>query len=142
MAKMRIYTVHIDPKKPQPFETPIFIEEGFCWSAFLFQWVWALYQRLWAMAVSIIGFNLLLTYCSTHGFIHPISVSAIQIGFLVMIGFSANDLRRDQLRKRGYITTDIVTSDNLVGAEQRYFERYFSQKHSAATLHHPSYLSV
>ena len=122
---MRIYTVHIHPKKKRPHENPIFIEEGFNWFAFLFHWMWALYQRVWSVAIAVLLLNVLFAYANMSQWLHPISVTAMQLGLFFIMGTHGNDLRREALKKRGYITSDIVTSDNLVGAEQRYFERYF-----------------
>ncbi|MGB1540480.1 MAG: DUF2628 domain-containing protein [Rickettsiales bacterium] len=131
MAKMRIYTVHINPKKNHPYESPIFVEEGLNWPAFFFQWMWALYHKLWLAAFGIFAFNAMLSYLNFNGILHPLSIIILQLGFQFFIASHGNDLKRYALKKRGYITADIVTSDNLVGAEQRYFERY------AKYMHHP-----
>ena len=37
---------------------------------------------------------------------------------------STNDLKRRSLKKRGYITTDIVTGDSKMRAEQRFYDRF------------------
>lgn len=131
MAKMRIYTVHIDPKKNHPYESPIFVEEGFNWMAFIFKGFWALYHRVWSAAIGLFGFDFLISYLDFRFHMHPVSLIALQFGFMAFVAFHANDLRREVLRRRGYTTVDIVTSDNMVGAEQRFFERYFTQPRPA-----------
>lgn len=132
MAKMKIYTVHINPGKKHPYESPVFVEESFNFAAFVFQWLWALYHRLWSAAIAVLVFNLLLTYVSLRFSLHPFSTLVCQVGFLFFFASLANDLWRDKLKRQGYITVDIVTSDNLVGAEQRFFERYFTQSRPVA----------
>lgn len=125
MAKMRIYTVHINPRKKNPYESPIFVEEGFNIYAFLFRPFWALAHRLWLAAAILftllIGGELLVAMeiLAVHVF------GVITLGVMVYTGFQGNDWRRNKLKRQGYIISDIVTSDNLVGAEQRYFERYY-----------------
>jgi hypothetical protein len=125
MARMRIYTVHINPGKKHPYESPIFIEEAFNWAAFLFRPFWAFYHKLWIPA-----FVLLLLMVALEGMVGigvlPLHIfTFINLGIMVYTGFQGNDWRREKLKRQGYIVSDIVTSDNLVGAEQRYFERYY-----------------
>ncbi|MBM3617665.1 MAG: DUF2628 domain-containing protein [Alphaproteobacteria bacterium] len=125
MAKMRIYTVHIKPDAKNPYEAPIFIEEAFNWWAFIFRGFWALYNRLWLWAAILIALEIALQVLVIRGVIPAFTALFVRLGIQLLIGFHANDLRRAKLRKQGYITSDIVTGDNLVGAEQRFFERYY-----------------
>lgn len=127
MARMRIYTVHINPRKKNPYENPIFVEESFNWYAFIFHWLWALSHRLWLVAFGLLMFWGIINYLSFTQILHPAAVFSLQVGFQIYIGFQANDWRRNKLKKQGYIISDIVTSDNLVGAEQRYFDRYYPE---------------
>lgn len=127
MARMRIYTVHINPRKKNPYETPVFVEEAFNWYAFIFHWIWALSQRLWLAFAAMLVIWVAINYLNYSLILHPLAMFAMQVGFQAFVGFQANDLRRRALKKRGYIVSDIVTSDNVVGAEQRYFERYYPE---------------
>ena len=125
MAKMRIYTVHINPRKKHPYENPVFIEESFNWYAFIFRGFWALYQKLWLLALVAFAFEGAVGYLNYYQLLHPLALFALQIGFYAFLGFQANDIRRNKLKKQGYVVSDIVTGSDLVGAEQRYFERYY-----------------
>lgn len=131
MARMRIYTAHIDPSRKDPYETPVFIEEGMNFYAFVFHLFWAFYHRLWLVAVCIIGVNMLITVAAEMLDLNRFSVLVMQMGLQIFIGLQGNEYRRTKLRKQGYLMTDIVTGDNPVGAEQRYFERYFPKGHLA-----------
>lgn len=126
MARMRIYTVHINPSKKHPYETPIFIEEHFNLFAFIFREFWAFYHQIWSVGIALLGFRFLSVIAVQQHWIGMIPMSAISFGVMLWVAYSANDLRREKLKRQGYITVDIVTGDNLVGAEQRYFERYFA----------------
>ncbi|MCH2547843.1 MAG: DUF2628 domain-containing protein [Alphaproteobacteria bacterium] len=127
MAKMRIYTIHINPRKKHPYESPIFVAESFNVFAFIFHWIWALSHRMWLATILMLCFWTALNYLNYMQILHPFALMAVQLGYQILIGYQANDLRRARLKKSGYIISDIVTSDNLVRAEQRYFERYFPQ---------------
>lgn len=132
MWGLRIYTVHIKPDSKDPYQHPEFVQEGFNLYAFLFGGLWMLYNRLWWSALCIILFNAGLSEVALRYGFHPMSVLAIQLGFQALIGFHANDLLRVALKKRGYIVADIVTGDNKMRAEQRFFERHMH--HIASTM--------
>lgn len=133
MAKMRIYTVHIRPDAKNPYEAPVFIEESFNWWAFIFRGFWAFYHRLWLWGVLLLAVEVLLQVLVVKMVIPSYTALLIRIGMQMLIGFHANDLRRAKLRRQGYITSDIVTGDNLVGAEQRFFERYYPAHRRTST---------
>lgn len=135
MARMRIYTVHINPNKKTPYESPVFIEESFSWWAFIFRGFWALYQKLWLVGFGLIALEIITKYLVSEGIISIFTSFIFMLGVQVFFGFHAHDLQRAKLRKQGYITSDIVTSDNLVGAEQRFFERYYP--HGRQYTHSP-----
>jgi len=132
MSRVHIYTVHINPSLPQPYEAVEFVEEGFNWKAFIFSGFWALYNKLWWSALGIFAYNAFMAQLlSSHTFSHT-GVGILQLGLELFIGFQANDWRRTNLKKRGFITADVVTGDSLIRAEQRFFDRYFSTRSSAA----------
>lgn len=122
---MKIYTVHVKPGAGGS-EKPVFVREGFNWMAFLFTGLWALYQRLWWPAFFIAVFNVALITAGRHHAVSSESVSIIQLGFQVLIGYLGNDWLRARLRHRGYVMADITAADSQLRAEQRYFERYLA----------------
>ena len=142
MAKMRIYTVHINPSKKHPYETPIFVEEHFNVFAFVFREFWAFYHRIWSVGIALLGFRFLAVVAMQLHWVGVIPTFAVTLGIMLWMGFTGNDLRREKLKKQGFITVDIVTSDNLVGAEQRYFERYFSKDNIPSSRMSPEGVAI
>lgn len=136
MARMKIFTVHIRADAKTPYENPIFIKEGFNLWAFIFVWGWALYRKLWLVAGLLLLVEVILRLLAHNGLISGLTGTLLGLCVQVLLAFHANDLHRAQLRRKGYITSDIVTSDNEIGAEQRFFERYFPQAHSHLTHRH------
>ena len=132
MSRLRVYTVHINPSLPHPYEEAEFIEEGFNFRAFVFSTfgLWALYHRLWLPFVFLFIFNGFLFSLSTADS-NSIGMFAVQIGVNVIIGYLANDWLRGKLKRKGFIIADIVTGDSLISAEQRFFDRYFAIKNIA-----------
>lgn len=125
-GKMKIYTVHIKPGVPNAAEKPIFIREGFNFWAFFFTIFWTLYYRLWLHTALIIAVNVVIVVLGNNYILGSESIGLIQFTIQLLVGFHANDWYRAALSKRGYIMTDITTGDNLLRAEQRYFERYLA----------------
>jgi hypothetical protein len=122
-GRMRLYTVHVRTDEPQLQRKPLFIKEGFNFAAFFLTGFWALYHRLWWQAAVMFAFNIVLPTVVGHHFISHFGMVILQMGFNILVGFQANDWRREGLQKRGYIFADITAADSLLRAQQRYFER-------------------
>lgn len=125
LPRMKIYTVHIKPG-PGAAENPVFVREGFNIAAFIFTGLWALYQRLWGVALLILAVNMAVILLGKAYIFTPPAMAIIQLGIQVLVGFHANDWLRARLRRKGHIIADIAAGDSLLRAEQRYFERYLS----------------
>ncbi|HEU5047913.1 MAG TPA: DUF2628 domain-containing protein [Rickettsiales bacterium] len=125
MSRLRVYTVHIDPSLPHPYEEASFIEEGFNWKAFIFASIWALYHRMWLLGGIIIGVDCLIGLLSMDG-LSSTGVICMQLAWRLVIGYAGNDWIRKKLKRKGYVMADIVTGDSQLRAEQRFFDRYFA----------------
>lgn len=128
MFGAKIYTVHIDPENPPPTGTPIFVREGFNVFAFVFVAFWALYQRVWLLAFILLVLQAWIMWAASHHVLSPLTAQLLYFTVQVLTGFHANDWRRRQLQKKGYVMADVATGDNLIRAEQRYFERVLAAK--------------
>lgn len=128
----RLYSVHLNPKDPRPYESPVFVPEGFNFYAFVFGFLWALYHRIWLPAFIFIGLSVCVKVAAEYGDLSLPSTFILDLGIRLMIGMAANDLRRDTLEKRGWVTSDVVIADSLLEAERRYYDRHLG--HIAATL--------
>lgn len=126
---MKIYTVHVKPGTLNAAENPVFIREGFNWLAFFFTFLWALYHRLWLIALLLLAYNMALMSLGKAHFFSAAGIGILQLAMQVFVGFHAGDWQRQALARRGYIIADIATGDSLLRAEQRYFERYLAAGH-------------
>ncbi len=124
LNRFKLYSVHLNPSAPRPYETAEFVPEGFSLWAFMFGVLWALYHRLWVLAFILLCLNIALgSMADTMGF-SMASISVLQLGLQVMVGFQANDARRIALVRQGYIVVDMVAAHTLLHAEQRFYDRY------------------
>ncbi|MDX1975256.1 MAG: DUF2628 domain-containing protein [Rickettsiales bacterium] len=125
--RTRIYTVHVKPSIPHAAEKPIFVLEGFNLYGFIFTGLWALYQRLWLQTILLVLTYALLSALVKQHMLGMASAGIIQFAIQVFVGLQANDWIRAKLTRKGYIVADVSVADNLLRAEQRYFERYIAK---------------
>lgn len=122
---MRLYTVHILPGDPDPGETIVLVEEGFCWPAFLLSPLWALWHRLWLVAAILLGAGAIVPAAAYLLGPDPLSHGAASLGVAVLIGYFANDLRRWTLERRGYRLDKVVSGADPDDALGRYLDKAF-----------------
>lgn len=121
---MHIYTVHVREGEIDSLDNIRFVREGFNIFAFLFTVFWALYHRCWLLALSLFAANYALVALDQAQYLSEPSIGVIQLGINAVAGLVGNDYVRASLARRGYRLVDVVTGDNRVRAEQRYFDRH------------------
>ena len=123
LNSLKLYTVHTKQGSDHTLEKPIFLREGFNIFAFLFTFLWAIYQRLWKFALVILLANVAIVMAMRFGLLGQVSGGLVGFGLQIIVGFHANDFLRARLQKKGFIFQDITSGDSLLRAEQRYFDR-------------------
>lgn len=126
-SALKSFTVYVKRGDPQGYEYPEFIEEGFNWKAFLLAPFWALYHRLWLLGGGLLIFNAILTRATQMSGVDITVTAVVQLAVFAIVGFCADELRRRDLERRGYLLSDIVVGETLAQAQLRFFERYFSR---------------
>lgn len=123
--RLRIYTVHLKPgESTASIEQLRFVSEGFNFYAFIFTIFWALYNRMWRLAGLLLMLNLVvfLSTMQLELLDQQITSSILQFGLQLWTGFSANDFMRAHLKRQGFITYALVSGENEIRAEQRFFD--------------------
>jgi len=118
---VKIYTFYLKPGET-PLEAAIAVPERFSFAAFLFGFLWALYRRLWLIAMVIAGFQLGLPFVAEELGLNPAFGSAALLAFAIYVGCSANDWRREKLEHNGYVLAGIAVGRDLEEAERRFFD--------------------
>ena len=130
---MRFHTIHLPAKS---FSTQVQIEnhplrqmddivavkEGFCWPAFLFSLVWAIFHRLWLFAFSLIGLCSVTIFTLYQQGAEPQFNLIVCFGICALFGYHANDFRRFKLQRAGYLERDIILAPTEDAAAQRYLK--------------------
>ena len=113
---MAIYTVHRRAGDGAEEDTKL-VAEGFCWPAFLFTVLWALWHRLWLAAVLFLALGAGLDFLFSALGAGDAARAVLTLAYMVLIGYSANDLRRRGLARRGYRPLGLVTGTSRDAAE-------------------------
>lgn len=119
---MRIYTVHQRYETFDPDRGLVLVKEGFNWPALFFSVFWALWCRLWWVAAGLVVVNIVLSAALTLLGADPASEAAVSLGFAVLLGLLANDLKRWTLDRRGFRQIGVVAAQDIEAAERRFFD--------------------
>jgi len=117
---VRLYTVHIPAGGPVPGEEPLLVKEGLCWSALFFSFLWALWHRMWLVAVLLALISTVIEVALSLVGANIAARGALNLGFALFVASSANDWRRAWLARRGFRLSEIVASDNEDAAGRRW----------------------
>ncbi len=116
---MRVYTAH--RRDAGLFEPPdlVLVKEGFCWPAFLFGFLWALWHRMWLTALLLFLAEALLAVVAAALGLATMAQIALSAGFMLFVGFGANDWRRRSLRRRGFEEGPVLVAEGPDAAAWR-----------------------
>jgi hypothetical protein len=117
-----MYTVHVRTPAERLDRDIVLVKEGFSWPAFFFSVIWALWSRLWWVALAL--FVVEVGWAVIADTMQPIASSLIGAGLAVIVGYLANDLKRWTLFRRGYVEMGVVGGADSDAALQRFFDRH------------------
>ncbi|MFQ5763314.1 MAG: DUF2628 domain-containing protein [Rhodospirillales bacterium] len=119
---MRLYSVHLRRHGLDPDRDVVLVKEGFSWPAFFFSFLWALWHRLWLAAAVLFGAAAGLNLVGYWLQPDPLSQTALSLGYGVIVGTIANDLRRRKLARKGFALAGVAVGDDRDGALHRYLD--------------------
>ena len=130
---MRFYTLHVPAierrtlfphgdRLDRQMVAVMPIKEGFCWPAFFFSLFWALWHRLWLVALGLIGANLLISVLVFQISTNEAVTIVVSFSIALMLGFMGNDFRRSKLEKHGFTERGLVIGRTAEAAVRRYVE--------------------
>ncbi|MFO1120304.1 MAG: DUF2628 domain-containing protein, partial [Rhodospirillales bacterium] len=98
------------------------VKEGFCWPAFFFSIIWALWCRLWLAAAGILAAELVLRGVLELLGADALTQGVISFAFAMLLGVLGNDIKRWTLFRSGYLQVAVVTGSNRDAAERRFWD--------------------
>ena len=117
---MRIYTIHLPPRFGPLDADPVTVKEGFNWAAAIFTVLWALWHRMWLVAIGLLAASAAIGGAAAVLGLGPESKAALSLGYAVLVGFHANDWRRRSLGRRDYEDAGIVAAPRADAALRRF----------------------
>lgn len=113
---MNIYSVYTDSSKKN--NEPILIKQGFSFIAGFFNFFWALYHKMWLIAI----FLMIISF--TIGTNSPSFIAyCVNLAILFIFGFFASEIREYYAIKSGYSLSDIILAPSEEEAEIKYIKR-------------------
>ncbi len=119
---MKVYTVHLRRHGLDLDHDLILVEEGFCWSAFFLSLPWAIWYRLWWPALGITAGALILNQIFWIFHLDSLTSTTLILGYALLIGLLANDLRRWQLERQGFASFGVTTGQTKDEALGRFLD--------------------
>ena len=128
---MRFHTIHFPAIKTcslgadkiplgYQIENILVVKEGFCWPAFLFTMLWAIWQRLWLVAAGLLSISLITIFILDRLGADQSVILIIYFGITMVFGYHANDFRRTKLKQIGYLERGVVCGVTEDAAVWRY----------------------
>jgi hypothetical protein len=119
---VRVYTLHHPADADVLKDDPVLVREGFNWPAAVFTFMWALFSGLWLVSFLLfVAALILLGGLAYLGAGQSVEIAA-GIGFSAIVGFCANDWRRNKLLRRGYRLQGVVAAEDVETARRRWFD--------------------
>ena len=119
---MRVYTVHLRHRGLNPDNDIVLVSEGFCWGACVLSLMWALWHRMWwvalGLAIASVVVNVMIYMLGmdeTTGYF-------LNAGIAILIGLVANDIRRWSLARLGFVDSGVALGDNQDDALARFLD--------------------
>ena len=103
----------------------IVIKEGFSWPAFVFTVLWAFWNRMWLVFVLLLATGVVLQLALALLDADNVATLLINLGYMLLVGYGANDWWRWSLARRGAVQMGIVAAINAETALHRYIDKNF-----------------
>jgi hypothetical protein len=119
---MRSYTIHHRAGTSSGSDDVVVIKEGFSWGAFAFNFLWALWHRLWLASLALLVVMLAIDAAADFVGINPVLAAVIEVAVSLWVGFNGNDWRRRALERRGYAQAAVIAAPNADAALRRFVD--------------------
>ena len=116
---MSIYTV-LEPPDGKS-ERVAFVPEGFSWGALMFGLLWALWHRMWVVAMLLFALSAILSVATNLELLGPGFAALLQFGVGLIFAFEARSLQAKSLERVGFRRAALIQASNGDAAEHAYF---------------------
>lgn len=111
---MTTYSIYAKPNDAMAAEA-IFLPDKFSLGAFVFTWVWALWNRMWIVATLVLSLMLIASALPT------VPQFLLSLGVSLVMGLHGNDLLGWSLTRRRYSEIGLSNGGSMEEAELRFY---------------------
>jgi hypothetical protein len=119
---MHNYTILLRRQGLIPERDIVILKDGFCWPAFLVGGLWALWHRMWWVALGLLVGAAVLSTTGPLLFADKISPQILTTAFALLAGVLAHDLRVWALERKGFVDCGTVSAGNQDDALKGFLE--------------------
>ena len=119
---MKMYSVFLRNLGRDAASDLVFVKQGFCWPAFFFTALWALWNRMWWQALGIFAVVALAGWAPRVAGLGSEAESICSLAAALAIGFIGNDLRAWALADKGFDEVAIASGKSVDEAERRFLD--------------------
>ena len=123
---MKIYSILIDKEKLQASNkldlAPVFIEESFSFSAFIFQSLWLFYNRVWIFGIGLIILDYALMSLFENEIMNSFVFYGIKMAITVFVALFSKGWYVWSLQRKNYQVVDIIAAKDLDEAKLRFYQ--------------------
>lgn len=123
-GNLHIYEVFLKREGSKLIDSLRFVRLGFDPFAFIFGILWALSNQLWFAALLQIAITVAIVLGVDHFDLATSTRYVLELGLHVWFGFAGPEFLSRSLKRRGYLSYDVVSGENTIRAEQRFLDRH------------------
>jgi hypothetical protein len=120
---MAIFRVFNRPGNPA--DRAVFVKEGFSGAAFVFSVVWALWNRMWIVAATLLAVLAAIAILANSFNLGEVIPAVVNFAISLLFGFEAKNLKCWSLQRAGYTESGIVQGQSRDETEFEYFHARF-----------------
>jgi hypothetical protein len=118
---MALFTI-LEPPDGRPEKVAV-VPEGFSIRAAVFTIFWALWHRMWIIAVLLFVLSVSLELAARAFRLDPAIVTVSGLAVSLLFGFEARALQILSLKRAGYNVEGMISAESRESAELQYFSR-------------------
>jgi len=116
----KIYSIHLPPPYSARGAEPEAVKEGFCFTAFLLNVIWALSLRLWVWAAVLFGLMVALLAIAALIGLNVLGQAIAIFAVMIWAGMEGNDWHRESLARRGWREAGVIAAESEDAALRRF----------------------
>ena len=109
---MKLFHIYVKKLPNQAIDDLVVIENGFSFSASIFNILWFLQHKMWKESTALFFINIIFVFLSSKNWSSGMDIWIILSGLTVMIGLNANYWYEEKLLKENYQFFGCVYSNN------------------------------